>query len=145
MVKSLRKRHLQIWSMLLVLLPAGIISAKLATRKAPAQTLLQPAPGTSFPVIVHRAETPAYTATIRKASDSLFQLEWINKRPLTVPTCNVYGLPAASIQINNAELIGRIEAMGTYRFVLNHGIDHIHHLVLYDFIHGKAVDSVFFR
>lgn len=145
MVKSLRKRHLQIWSMLLVLLPAGIISARLATRKTPAQALLQPDSIAPLPVIIYRAETAAYTATIRKAGDSSFQLEWTNKIPLTVPTCNVYSMPEGSSTINNAVLIGRIEALGTYRFALSHGIGNVHHLVLYDFIHGKAVDSVFFH
>lgn len=145
MVKSLRKRHLQIWSMLLVLLPAGIISARLATRSTPAQALLQQNSSASFPVIIRRAETAAYTATLRKSGDSSFQLEWINKIPLTVPTCNVYGMPEGSSTITNAVLIGRIEAMGTYHFGLRHGIENVHHLVLYDFIHGKAVDSVFFH
>ena len=49
MIKQLRKRHLQTWSALLILIPAGIISATLV-RPTPAQNiLLQPSQTAALP------------------------------------------------------------------------------------------------
>jgi hypothetical protein len=47
MIKSLRKRHLQIWILWAVLLPAGIIVAWMAVPKKATQKLLQPPAKTS--------------------------------------------------------------------------------------------------
>jgi hypothetical protein len=42
MVKSLRKRHLQIWILFAILLPAGIVIAWMAVPGKVTQELLQP-------------------------------------------------------------------------------------------------------
>jgi hypothetical protein len=42
MIKSLRKRHLQIWILWAVLLPVGIIVAWMSVPKKATQELLQP-------------------------------------------------------------------------------------------------------
>jgi hypothetical protein len=42
MIKTLRKRHLQIWILWAVLIPAGIITAWMAVPKKATQELLQP-------------------------------------------------------------------------------------------------------
>ena len=42
MIKPLRKRHLQIWTLLAVLIPVGIIVAWMAVPKKVTQELLQP-------------------------------------------------------------------------------------------------------
>jgi hypothetical protein len=144
MIKSLRKRHLQIWSMLMVLLPAGIVGARLATPKAVKETLLQPANTAAYPLIVKTVETNNYTVHIRKDKDSNFQLEWINKQILSVPTCTIYSVPEGSNDVRNGQLIGRIEAMGTYHFVLPAGAASIRELLLYDFIHGQVIDRIHF-
>ena len=144
MIKSLRKRHLQIWSMLMVLLPAVIISARLATPKAAPDALLQPVTTAAYPFIVKTAANNNYTAHIRKDKDSSFQLEWINKQILTVPTCTLYIVPEGSSDIEKGQLIGRIEAMGTYHFVLPADAASIRQLLLYDFIHEQIIDRVHF-
>ena len=144
MIKSLRKRHLQTWSMLMVLLPAVIISARLATPNAAADTLLQPATTIAYPLIVKTAEGNNYTVHIRKDKDSSYQLEWINKRILSVATCTIYSVPEGSDDVRNGQLIGRIEAMGTYHFILPAGASSIRELLLYDFIHGQVIDRIHF-
>jgi hypothetical protein len=144
MIKSLRKRHLQIWSMLMVLLPAAIISARLATPKAATDQLLQPATIAAYPFIVKTVQNKNYTVHIRKDKDSSLQLEWINKQILTVPTCTIYSVPEGSGDTRNGQLIGRIEAMGTYHFVLPAGAASIRELLLYDFIHGQVIDRIHF-
>lgn len=47
MIKTLRKRHLQIWILWAVLLPVGIIIAYMSVPKKVTQDLLQPASKTS--------------------------------------------------------------------------------------------------
>jgi len=148
MVKSLRKRHLQIWSMLLVLLPVSIISARLATPVPAKDKLLQPAETPAYSTVVKTIEKDNYTIRLRKENDSSFQLEWINKAVLTVPTATVYKVPAGSKNIKEGLLIGRIEARGVYRFPLDKsfqvpGADN-YELLLYDFIHQQVIDSIHF-
>ncbi len=144
MIKSLRKRHLQIWSMLMVLLLAGIIGARLATPKAATDTLLQPATTVAYPFIEKTAQNKNYTVHIRRDNNSSFQLEWINKQILSVPTCTIYTVPEGSADVRNGQLIGRIEAMGTYHFVLPADAASIRELLLYDFIHGQIIDRIHF-
>ncbi len=128
--------------MLMVLLPVGIISARLATPKAATDKLLQPATTAPFPFIIKTAENKNYTVHIRKDKDSSIQLEWINKKILTVPTCTIYSLPAGMNDIKNGQLIGRIEAMGSYCFPIPVNTPPIHHLLLYDFIHQQTIDTI---
>jgi hypothetical protein len=144
MIKSLRKRHLQIWSMLMVLLPVVIISARLATPKPLTDKLLQPADGTAYPNIVKTSDTKNYTVRIRQAADSSLQLEWINKNILRVPTCTIYGLPEGADDVKKGQLIGRIEAMGVYHFAIPANTASVHHLLLYDFIHQQTIDTIRF-
>ena len=130
--------------MLMVLLPAAIIGARLATPKAATDTLLQPATTVAYPFVVKTVETRSYTVYIRKDKDSSLQLEWINKQILTVPTCTIYSVPEGSADVSNGQLIGRIEAMGTYYFALPAGAASIRELLLYDFIHGQVIDRTHF-
>ena len=147
MVKSLRKRHLQIWSMLMVLLPAGIVLARLATPQPAMDKLLQPAIVAAYPVIIRTIEKPNFNISIRKSNDTAYQLEWVNKTVLTWPTATIYKVAKGSNDIKNGALIGRIEARGTYRFnlpanqPLNQSTDQ---LILYDFIHQQIIDTITF-
>ncbi len=147
MVKSLRKRHLQIWSMLMVLLPVSIVLARLATPKQALDKLLQPNAIEPYPVIVKTINQQNYTINIRKSNDTAYQLEWINKTVLTWPTATIYKIAKGSTGIKNGSLIGRIEARGTYRFNLpanqpiNQSTDQ---LILYDFIHQQIIDTIIF-
>lgn len=50
MIRSLRKRHLQVWIFLAVLLPVGIIVAWIAVPKKVTQELLQP-PGSETSIM----------------------------------------------------------------------------------------------
>ena len=149
MTKKLRKRHLQTWSLLLVLLPASIIAARLATPAPVTDKLLQPSAAAALPILVKTAEKENYTLHIRKSNDSTYQLEWINKSVLIVPTATIYKVAAGTTGMKNGELIGRIEAKGTYRFPLtgepvNLLTNQPFQLVLYDFIHHQVIDTITF-
>ncbi|QEC68945.1 hypothetical protein FRZ67_17120 [Panacibacter ginsenosidivorans] len=149
MIKPLRKRHLQIWTALAVLIPIGIISAWLSIPTAAKDKLLQPASAKALPVVLLAAEKDDYTVRIRSYSDtSQLQLEWINKKTLTHPTATIYKIQTGVKDIHNGILVGRIEARGNYYFKLDSTLKPVnastYQLLLYDFIHKQVIDTINF-
>ena len=143
MVKALRKRHLQVWSVLAVLLPIGILAAVVAVPGKQFANLLQPDAVATLPVAQKTSESPGYRVVLRSNEDaSAFQLEWTNNQVLTAPSALIYQTDNANDPVDNALLIGRVEGRGTYRFpVKNAGINGFH-FVLYDIIHHKVIHSI---
>ena len=148
MIKPLRKKHLQVWILMAVLLPAGIVIAWLSVPEQPVQTLLQPTETMPLPVVLKRSDKQNYTVAIRSnASGSQMQLEWINKSVLQYPTATIY----AGTEIKNtsmAKLIGRIESRGNWYFPLDSTFNahpgSTDHFILYDFIHQQVIDTINF-
>ncbi|CAN5834976.1 hypothetical protein BH10BAC2_BH10BAC2_22290 [soil metagenome] len=149
MIKQLRKRHLQIWTVLAVLLPVGIAVAWLSIPTEAKDKLLQPASAQVLPNVLASAEKDSYTVHIRSNSDtSQFQLEWINKKTLIYPTATIYKASPNGGDLEGASLIGRIEARGNYYFMLDSTFQlnnaSTYQLVLYDFIHEQIIDTINF-
>jgi hypothetical protein len=148
MIKPLRKRHLQIWATLAVLLPIGIIFSWLVIpNTVPVKILSVPHPEL-LPLIQAERNNLQNCISIRTDNDKKqWQLEWTNKLALTVPSAVIYHATDTSTNISKAILIGRIEARGHYIFPLK--IDSIQtsdlHLLLYDFIHEKVIDTINFH
>lgn len=149
MIKSLRKRHRQIWMAWAVLLPAGIVFAWLAIPNQSPVKLLQPASTELLPVIIKSGYANDYNINIRgNKENTAWQLEWKNKTVLMVPSAVIYRIPNGgtfeTFKTEQAELIGRIEAMGDYVFPLKLDSTGLQHLqfILYDFIHEKKIDSI---
>src|SRR6266404_7983903 len=153
MIRPLRKRHLQIWSALLVLIPTGIVTAWLSVKKPAHNAVLQPVSVRALPRIILSEEKENYTIRLRSNDSLAEQLEWINKNVLTVPSAVIYraspnlseGGAYAKFFAERAELIGRIEARGTYYFPLKKDSLNLHsQFILYDFIHERIIDSIKF-
>ena len=144
MIKQLRRRHLQIWSAMLILIPSGIISATLVIPKQSENALLQPSASEALPVIIKTVEKQDYTINLRGFSQIPTQLEWINKTVLTVPTAVIYKTFFGKKDIDSADLIGRIESKENYHFDLKHDSTKYYHFILYDFIHQQIIDSINF-
>src|SRR6266498_913201 len=151
MIRPLRKRHLQIWSILLVLIPTGITTAWLAVKKPAHQAVLQPALEQALPKVVLSVEKENYTVRLRSNESGAWQLEWINKDVLAVPSAVIYkaspnpseGGAYGKFSPEHAELIGRIEARGTYYFPLKEDSSNLHsQFILYDFINEQIIDSI---
>jgi hypothetical protein len=150
-IKPLRKRHLQIWTAIAVLLPIGIILSWLVIPNPVPVKILPTANVDLLPVIQDKKETAQYCLNLRSNSDKTsWQLEWKNKLELTVPSAVIYAPlnpPEGEMQsftVDRAQLIGRIEARGDYVFPLK--VDSAKknelNLVVYDFIHEKIIDSI---
>ncbi|HEY6975297.1 MAG TPA: hypothetical protein VH396_03345 [Chitinophagaceae bacterium] len=146
MVRSLRKRHLQIWIAWAVLIPIGIISAVIVRPESPKDKLLQPNATAALPVVLKYVDKDDYRINIRSNTDtSQLQLEWINRKILTYPTATIYEDTLNTNNISNATLIGRIETRGTYHFSLSKNlVRNNYHFIVYDFIHQKIIDSITF-
>jgi hypothetical protein len=149
MMKPLRKRHLFIWRLLAIILPAGIIITWLSVPKHPSQTLLQADVTSPLPVILKKTEKENYTVAIRSNADgSALQLEWINNGVLQYPTATIYATNEIK-NIKEAKLIGRIEARGNWYFSLDPSFKYqpanTDHFILYDFIHHLVIDTINFK
>lgn len=148
MIKPLRKRHLRVWRVLAVLIPAGIISAVISVPKEARNRLLQPGSGMALPIVVKTLDKKDYTATLRcNADTSAMQLEWVSKQVLTIPSALLYKVHSPQDNIEKdaagAVIIGRVEAMGTYYFALPKDTA-TQYFILYDIIHHKKIDSLTF-
>ena len=149
MIKPLRKKHLQIWLVLLILLPTGIVSGLLVIPKAVKDNVLQPASREALPVVIKTIEKGDYTVNLRSNNDhSSAQLEWISKSVLTVPSAIIYraSAPAGGEVLEGvADIIGRIDARGIYRFPLKKdSVNNNLHFIIYDIIHHRIVDHINF-
>ena len=146
MIKALRKRHLQVWTALAVLLPIGIIAAAIAVPKQQYDKLLQPESTGTLPVLVKTNEMAGYTVNLRCSQDKTsWQLEWNNKSALTYPSALIYQVDKPGDDISNALLIGRIDGKGTFRFAIRNATNiRASHFVLYDIIHHRQINTVDF-
>src|SRR5882672_2992665 len=104
MIKPLRKRHLQIWTLLAVLIPAGIISAYLVVPKEAFDKLLQEDKTAALPVEIKKMEQKNYSSYLRSSADRKnyqLQVDIINES--TAPSSLIY-----QITKGEKELIGRV-------------------------------------
>ena len=146
MISPLRKKHFQIWLALSVLIPGGITTAWLSVKQPVHTTVLQPGTAKVLPNIISSVDRQDYTARLRSTGAEPEQLEWINKRILSVPSAVIYQTVAGGAEIKSADLIGRIEAKGNYYFPLqSNSINEKPKFILYDFIHEEILDSLNFR
>jgi hypothetical protein len=147
MTKSLRKKHLLIWSVCAVLLPVGIITAYSSVEKAATtDSMLQPAKVEALPIVLKQKETSDYSIAIRTNKDSSqLQLEWQNKQILKVPTAVIYQSAKNETNISKAKAVGRIEGRGNFYFTVDSTFTGSNYqLLVYDFIHQQLIETINF-
>ena len=150
MIKPLRKRHLQIWSLLAVLIPAGIISGYFVIPKEATNKLIQENKMTGLPVVINKAEGKNYTVYLRSSDDKKnYQLQWINTKASMQPSSLIYkassNLPINREALKPGELIGRVEGKGSFYFPLKPDSTNSYHFILYDIIHQQITDTINFK
>lgn len=147
MIKPLRKRHRQVWTLLAVLLPAGILLSWLVIPNPVPVKLLKPVSMELLPVTKYTIEKKEFIVNIRtNRENTAWQLEWKNKQALTVPSAVIYRVKDNNTDIKKSQLIGRIEAKGDYTFQLEHASSQQDlNFVVYDFIHEKIIDFLPFK
>lgn len=147
MTKSLRKRHRQVWISLAILFPPAILLSWLVIPNQAPVKLLQSPTVTVLPVIAKTADLPDYIVNLRtNERKNDWQLEWINKTTLRVPSAVIYLVSDTANDISKARLVGRIETSLTYRFALD-SIDpmNLPRFILYDFIHQQVMEQINFK
>lgn len=145
MIRSQRKFHRHIWTLWALLLPAGIVLAWLAVPVDVPVKLLKQEAKEVLPKIIRSAEMAEYAVSLRTdVTRTKWQLEWNNKKTLTVPSAVIYDVSASGGEISGGRLIGRIEANGNYLFDLPGGPadSSAVQLVLFDFIHERKINSI---
>ena len=147
MTRSLRKKHLIAWSVILALLPAAILLSWLVIPDQAPVKLLQSPSANLLPVIVQTKDLVNYRINIRSNTERTdWQMEWKNKSVLAVPTAVIYQLNDTGNSISNARLIGRIETARSYIFPLPDYklTDKQPTFMLYDFIHQQIIEQINF-
>ncbi len=158
MIKSQRKRHLQVWTWLAVLIPAGIISGYLVIPGEVTDKLLQVENLAALPVVISKFEGKDYTVYLRSSAEkTIYQLQWVNTEASTFPSSLIYKASSESRSIplvamgtskggdlKPTELIGRIEAKGNYYFSLKTDSTGTYNFILYDIIHQQSIDTIKF-
>lgn len=147
MIKSLRKRHRQVWLVWAFLLPMGIFFSWLVIPDQMPVKLLQSERQELLPVVVSTANKDEYQVSIRRNSEgSQWQLQWQAKAILTNPSAVIYQIVDTMNDITWQQLVGRIESGKDHLFLLPD--DSMSYkkvqFVLYDFIHEQIIDSINF-
>lgn len=138
MIKPLRKRHLQIWTLFAVMIPIGIISGYMAIPGQVSNKLLQEDKTEALPVVVNKKETINYSVYLRSSADkNNYQLQWINKKTSIQPSSLICKLSGSE-----KELIGRVGSTGAYFFPLLKDSAGQYNFIVYDIIHQQTTDSI---
>ncbi len=140
MIKPLRKRHLQIWTVLAFLIPLGIISAYIVVPKQALDKLLQQDITTALPVEVKKTTGKDYTAFLRSSNDQKnYQLQVNINKESTTASSLIYQLSKGE-----KELIGRVATKGSYFFSIKADSENKYSFIVYDIIHQQTIDTLKF-
>ncbi|MGG9960611.1 hypothetical protein [Ferruginibacter sp. SUN106] len=140
MIKPLRRRHLQIWSLLAILIPAGIISAYIVVPEKVLSKLIEENKAAALPVEIKKLQRKNYVAFLRSSTDRKnYQLQISIISESTTPSSLIY-----QIHKNDKELIGRTATKGSYYFPLKADSTGSYNFLLYDIIHQQNIDTLNF-
>ena|SRR5688572_5011778 len=155
MIKPLRKIHLQVWGLLAVLIPVGIIIAWMAVPKKVTQDLnwainsMPTLPGQTITVdqIISSIEHENYHINIRgDSSETLLLLQFETKKDMVSPSLLLYHvIDSTTNDINKQELIGRIRGNRPHFFSFKRNSNSYYKYILYDIIKKQAIDSLIFK
>jgi hypothetical protein len=147
MIKSLRKRHFQIWIIWAIIFPVVIVIGWNSIRYPFVQAKITRDQSISFNTIYQSWNRTDYLVEWQfDSSSKKSQLRWLNKIVLTYPTATIYFSSEDSFKTNSSILIGRIEARGEYYFPIDSIAAEVKKskgkIVLYDFIHQQIIDTL---
>jgi len=134
-IPSLRRRHFFAWIIIALILPVLFILSWKAI------------PNNSSPVGFGQLETSKNTDPWVIASE---HREGVNNylvlklsRALAKPSILVYIGSSPTALVSESTLLGRVEGSGTYKFKTSEKLTReAKHLLFYDPIHGKIIDSI---
>jgi hypothetical protein len=155
MIKSLRKRHLQIWILWAVLIPVGIIVAWMSVPKKVTQELLQEPKTNKGVVVIANGDLNDYSFRILTDSlpkSSTMYLEFTQKKELKIPSLLIYQVVTPDEKdLDKQLLLGRIGSKGLQLFALDPKFTNWNvrkwngykaKFLLYDFVSKNVTDSI---
>jgi hypothetical protein len=155
MMKPLRRKHLQIWTLWAVLIPLGIIIAWMAVPKKVTQELLQEPQTNKGIIVIDKGDLNYFS--FRILTDSLREssnvyLEFTQKKKLNTPSLLIYQVVTRDEKdLDKQLLLGRIGPKGSQLFALDPRFSNYHvrkwngykaKFVLYDFVSKSVIDSI---
>ena len=145
MIKALRRRHLQIWTVLGPVLGLAITAGVLARKPAPTISTESPYMAKSFPVLFAEQKLETATVQLRGEGVAVTQLIWINEKPLQTASAAIYETDSAHGGVDNGTYLGAVNGAGWYGFQLKKQNAAVHrYFIVYDFIHRKIVGHIRF-
>ena len=108
MIRSLRKKHVRVWILWLVLLPTGMASAILMRKAWPVSHLDRVSSGNLLPDVIWKKHLDGALVEVRSGKGQI-QLAWKIVEPLQVPSVAVYLAPADKSDLESSRYLGRIE------------------------------------
>ena len=155
MIKTLRKKHLQIWILCAVLIPVGIIVVWMSMPKKVMQDLdwvinstpELPGPTLSVNKMIDSVENQNYKISIRgDSSETLLLLEFETKKEIITPSLLLYQvIDPTTNDLDKQELIGRIQGDRPHYFSFKRNNNSDNKYILYDFIKKQTIDSLIFK
>src|SRR5688572_2234136 len=164
MIKPLRKIHLQVWGLLAVLIPVGIIIAWMAVPERVTQELLQQKTLRTINDTIAAVDRQKYkihilfTGAIKRGTlqtelypgESNLYVEFINKSEVTTPSLSLYQvIDSTNNDIDKQAILGRIEGRGSHYFSFYadcdvFGVEKLckGKFILYDIIKKQTVDAL---
>jgi hypothetical protein len=156
MIKALRKRHLQTWTLLAVLIPVCIIAAWIAVPEKVTQELFQKEMVRNTSVTLTSVKKESYKLSLlidTAKSENAVNLEFINAEKFTAPSLLLYRLiDTTTDNIDKQELLGRIEGKAPHYFPLPYltvisclEFSNTAKFVLYDIRKRQPIDTLIFK
>jgi hypothetical protein len=155
MIKPLRKIHLQVWALLAVLIPVGILVSWMALPKKVTQDLdrainsMPTLPGQTITVdqTISSIENENYQINIRgDSSETLLLLQFETKKDMVTPSLLLYHVSDSTTNdIDKQELIGRIRGNRPHFFSFTRNSNSYYKYILYDIIKKQTIDSLIFK
>ena len=140
MILRLRKRHLLLWLVIAVVLPALVMYALLQIPGKDYQGFNLLNEASTLPVLM-AGQSDLFKSEIRPLQGDKYQLSIIVVEPITSPGVVVYfGGNTDNPQANY--LLGRVSSRGVYYFELANVDDTRANVILYDMIHSKVISSI---
>jgi hypothetical protein len=149
MIKTLRKRHLQIWILWAVLLPVGIVAAWMVVPEKVTQELIESEQVNVLPVkLGTQADKGRYYSTLRTTGDRLkYQLHFemyngfdYSSNPYSNRPFLIYRVAKPAY-----ELLGRVGGKGKFYFNLQSDSSDTFSFIIYDPLERKKTDSLIFN
>lgn len=140
MIRSLRKRHLNLWVLISVLLAIGIFASVWVIPQMPFEDAISAPLAPAFPEILATIDKEELKANLRQNKGGELQIELFIKKPMTIPAPALYTGKASSVE--SLSFVANLQESGLYR--INIADTEQRQFVIYSRLKNKVYSSLEF-